>query len=140
MHYLDESHILLFLIQLGIILLLSRFLGEIFRKYKQPVLTAELLIGILLGPTILGRFFPSFSAILFPQELIQQNMLETTAWIGVLFLLLDTGLEMNFSVAWKQKGSALVISLTDIIVPMIIAFIPCFFLPEHYLVDAGRRI
>ncbi|MBN2534527.1 MAG: cation:proton antiporter [Spirochaetales bacterium] len=140
MHYLNESHILLFLIQLGIIIFLSRFIGELFRRIKQPVLTAELLIGILLGPTILGRFFPELFSTIFPNDLIQQNMLETVAWIGVLFLLLDTGLEINFSSAWKQKGNALLIALTDIIIPMIIAFIPCYFLPASYLVHVDKRI
>ena len=59
MHYLNETHIFIFLVQVFVILLLTRGLGSIFQKWGQPVLTAELLIGVLLGPTILGRFFPS---------------------------------------------------------------------------------
>ena len=106
MHYLDETHILLFLVQLFIILLLARGFGELFRKGKQPPLTAELLTGVFLGPTILGRFAPELHAAIFPMDLIQQNMLETVAWIGVLGLLLQTGLEIDFSVAWRQRGNA----------------------------------
>lgn len=140
MHYLDERHILTFLIQISVILILVRIVGEFFRRIKQPSLTAELLIGVILGPTILGRFFPEFQLSLFPQELIQQNMLETVAWIGVLFLLLETGLEIDFSSAWRQKGSALIISVADIIIPMMIAFIPAWFLPDSYLVDPTQRL
>ncbi|MBN1622016.1 MAG: cation:proton antiporter [Endomicrobiales bacterium] len=140
MHYLDETHILLFLVQLSIILILTRGLGELFRKWNQPTLTAELLVGIMLGPTILGRFFPQVMNSIFPADPIQQNMLETVAWIGVLFLLLDTGLEIDFSVAWRQRGNALVISLSDIAIPIIIAFIPAYFLPDSYLADPDRRI
>ncbi|MGC8764513.1 MAG: cation:proton antiporter [Brevinematia bacterium] len=140
MHFLDESHLFLFLVQLGIIILLTRSLGEIFRRFNQTVLTAELLVGILLGPTILGRFFPQVFEILFPRDIIQQNMLETVAWIGVLFLLLDTGLEMNFSSAWKQKNNALIIATSDIIIPMVIAFIPCYFIPDSFLINPDKRI
>ncbi|MBN2450034.1 MAG: cation:proton antiporter [Lentisphaeria bacterium] len=140
MHYLDETHILLFLVQVFILLLATRGLGEIFRRWNQPALTAELLVGILLGPTILGRFLPGLHRAIFPPDLVQQNMLETVAWIGVLFLLLETGLEIHFSVAWRQRGSALTIALADIIIPMVVAFLPCLLLPDRYLADPDRRI
>lgn len=140
MHYLDESHIFLFLAQLFVLLLCARGLGELFRRWKQPALTAELLVGILLGPTILGRFLPGFHAALFPADAIQQSMLETVAWLGVLFLLLDTGLEIDFSIAWRQRGSALAIALADIVVPMVVAFVPVLFLPDVFLADPSRRL
>ncbi len=140
MHYLDESHIFLFLVQVFILLLCARGLGEVFRRWKQPPLTAELLVGIVLGPTLLGRFLPGVEASLFPVDAIQQYMLETIAWLGVLFLLLDTGLEIDFSIAWRQRGKALGIAVTDIITPMTIAFVAVFFIPDTYLVDPSRRV
>ncbi len=140
MHHLDESHIFLFLAQLFVILLCARGLGELFRRWKQPALTAELLVGIALGPTLLGRFLPGLHAALFPPDAIQQAMLETVAWLGVLFLLLDTGLEIDFSIAWRQRGSALAIALSDIVVPMVVAFIPVMFLPDSFLAHVDRRI
>ncbi len=140
MYYLEEQHIFLFLVQLVILLGLARGLGELFRRWKQPSLTAEILVGIFLGPTILGRVMPSWHAAIFPNDIIQQNMLETVAWIGVLFLLLETGLEVNLVSAWRQRGDALKISITDIVVPMVIAFIPSFFLPDRYLVNPEQRV
>ena len=140
MHYLDESHIFLFLAQVFVLLLCARGLGELFRRWKQPALPAELLVGIFLGPTILGRFLPGIHAALFPPDAAQQNMLETVAWLGVLFMLLDTGLEIDFSIAWRQRGSALVIALADILVPMAVAFVPVMFLPDEFLAHADRRL
>jgi Kef-type K+ transport system membrane component KefB len=139
-HYLSETHILVFLLQVFILLLATRCLGEVFRKWNQPALTAELLVGIILGPTILGRFVPGMHGIIFPADATQQAMLETVAWIGVLFMLLETGLEIDFSVAWRQRGAALTIALADIVIPMVIAFVPCLFLPERFLVHAGQRV
>ncbi|MBN1897845.1 MAG: cation:proton antiporter [Spirochaetes bacterium] len=140
MHYLNEQNIFIFLVQVFILLGLARGLGEIFRKWKQPSLTAEILVGIILGPTILGRFWPSLYQTIFPVDVIQQNMLETVAWIGVLLLLLQTGLDVDFSSAWRQRGDALKIALADIIVPMVIAFVPAFLLPDRYLADPERRM
>ena len=70
----------------------------------------------------MGRFLPGLQQVLFPSEAIQQAMIDTLAWFGVLFLLLDTGLEIDFSIAWRQRSSALVIAIADIIIPMIAAF------------------
>ncbi|MBU1124567.1 MAG: cation:proton antiporter [Candidatus Omnitrophica bacterium] len=140
MNYLNEQNIFIFLIQIVILLGFARGLGELFRKWKQPPLTAEILVGILLGPTILGRFLPFWHQAIFPNNVIQQNMLETVAWIGVLFLLLETGLEIDFASAWRQRGDALKIALADIIIPMSIAFIPCFLLPDRYLANPQQRI
>lgn len=140
MHYLSESHIFIFLVQVFLLLGLARGLGEVFRRWNQPALTAEILVGVLLGPSIFGRFFPEFQAMIFPIELVQQNMLETVTWLGVLFLLLETGMEVELSSAWRQRKDALKIALSDIIIPMVIAFIPCYFLSSHYLVNPDQRL
>jgi len=140
MTYFTEHHIFIFLIQVFLLLGLARSLGELFRRWQQPPLTAEILVGVLLGPTIFGRLLPSLHQIMFPADPIQGAMFETVAWIGVLFLLLETGLEIDFSSAWRQRGDALKIALVDIIVPMVIAFIPCFLLPAHYLVNPDNRL
>ncbi|MCM8763547.1 MAG: cation:proton antiporter, partial [Candidatus Omnitrophica bacterium] len=139
MHYLNEHNIFVFLVQIVILLGFARGLGELFRRWKQPPLTAELLVGVLLGPTILGRLAPTWHQIIFPQDVTQHNMFETVAWIGVLFLLLEAGLEIDFTSAWRHRGDALKIAISDIIIPMVIAFIPCFFLPDSYLVNPEQR-
>ena len=140
MHYLNEEHIFTFLVEIFVLLGLAKGLGEVFRRFKQPTLTAELLVGILLGPTLLGRFFPEFQQLLFPQEPLQRTMLETVSWFGVLFLLLETGLEIDFSSAWRQRGEALKIALSDIIIPMILASTVFTFLPDSYLPNPDQRL
>ncbi|MDD4980837.1 MAG: cation:proton antiporter [Candidatus Omnitrophica bacterium] len=67
-------------------------------------------------------------------------MLQTVTWLGLLFFLLETGLKMDFSSAWRHRGKALIIALTDIIVPMTLAFIACLFLPAYYLTDPNQRL
>jgi Kef-type K+ transport system membrane component KefB len=140
MEYLEESQIFVFLIQLLVLLGLARGLGELFNRFHQPAITAEILVGILLGPTLLGRVWPGLHGALFPADPAQWNMLETVAWFGILFFLLKIGIEMDFTSAWRQRGDALVISVTDVVLPMIIAFIPCLFLANRYMGDSGGVI
>lgn len=140
MNYITEHNILLFITQILLSLLFARTLGELLKRLGQSSLLAELLVGLILGPTILGRFFPDFHKIIFPADPVQISMFEAVAWIGVLFLLLETGLEIDFTIAWRQRSNALIISLADIIIPMIIAFVPAMLLPDIYLVDPSRKL
>lgn len=139
MHYLDESHIFWFLVQVGLLLGLSRSLGLVFRRYGQPAITAEIIVGVCLGPTILGRFAPGLHGIIFPADAVVANMLQTVAWLGIFFFLLQTGLETDFSTAWRQRREAAVISLTDLTLPLALAFVAALMLPESYHgAESGR--
>ena len=123
MHYLDEQNIFLFLVQIFLLLALARGLGELFRAFKQPPITAEILVGVLLGPTILGRFAPGVHNYIFPANEMQQGMLETVGWLGVLFLLLQTGLEMDLRSAWKQRVGAFKVAFYCTLIAMAASFL-----------------
>lgn len=140
MHSLSEHNILLFLVQLFILLFFARGLGEIFRYYHQPPLTAEIIVGVILGPTVFGRFFPELQYQIFPTDPTQSFMLETVAWLGIFFLLLESGLEMDFATALRQSGNALKIAVAGIVIPMAIVFGLAFLIPDSYLVDPSKRI
>ncbi len=140
MHLLTEEHILLLLVQIALLLGCARALGEVFHRLGQPSITAEILVGILFGPTIFGRVAPSLHARLFPADPYQIKMFGAVAWLGILFFLLKAGLETNFATAWRQRGAALKLSLFDLAIPMAIAFLPCLFLPARYMGSDGRRL
>lgn len=140
MFYFSEENIFIFLIQVFLILGLAKILGELFRRWKQPALTAEIIAGIILGLTILGRFFPRIEQFIFPADPVQENMLATVAWLGLLFFLLETGLKMDFSSAWRHRGKALTIAITDIAVPMAISFLCGLYLLYGYAPDPERRL
>ncbi|MFC1476581.1 cation:proton antiporter [Fibrobacterota bacterium] len=140
MHYLSEEHILLFLVQVLVLLTTAKILGGLFLKWGFPPLAGEIFTGIFLGPTILGRALPGLYEALFPQVLIQQNMLETVSWIGVLFLLLATGFEVSLSSAWKQGKAAFSIGIIGVLVPFIIGFAAFWWLPDKYWGSVANRL
>ncbi len=97
MHFISEDYNFIFLFQICVLLSLAKLLSTLINRWGWPALVGEILCGILLGPTILGWILPTWYEALFPANLIQQNMLETMSWIGVLFLLLATGFEVRLS-------------------------------------------
>ncbi|MBN1420641.1 MAG: cation:proton antiporter [Planctomycetes bacterium] len=131
-----EHNLLIFLIQFFILLGSAKGLGLLFAKIKQPTITSDMLVGVILGPTILGRLFPGLHAALFPRADVQIHMFDTVAWVGILLLLLVTGLEVNFSSVLRQRGAAVRISAADIVFPILISGIPIFIFADR-MMDPG---
>ncbi len=137
---MTEHHLLIFLIQVLLLLGLARGFGEVLRRWGHPALVGEILIGVMLGPTVLGRALPELQVAIFPPDVIQQSMLETLSWFGVLFLLLETGLEVDVSAAWRQRGPALRVGTVGVVVPLALGFFLSLGLPDRYLADPGQRV
>jgi Kef-type K+ transport system membrane component KefB len=137
---LGDAELLVFLAQVVLLLALARGIGGLLRRAGTPALVGEIGVGLLLGPTLLGRIYPGAYLQLFPPDPVQVAMLETVAWIGVLFLLLETGLEVDLQTAWRQRGPALRIGLIGFAVPFAVAFGLSWALPERYLADADQRL
>ncbi len=131
MHYLDETHISLFLVQVFILLVAAKVLGGLCLYRGIPALAGEIAAGILLGPTILGRLSPALQDALFPRETIQVTMLDTVSWFGVLFLLLATGFEVNVNKVLKQGKAAVSIGVVGVVVPVVIGCLVFFWLPTQ---------
>jgi Kef-type K+ transport system membrane component KefB len=136
----EERHLLIFLVQVFLLLSLARGFGEIVRRWGHPPLAGEILIGVLLGPTVLGRALPELAGAIFPTDAIQESMLDTVSQIGVLFLLLETGLEVDASAAWRQRGPTLRIGIVGVLVPLALGFALSLGLPDRYLIDAEQRV
>jgi len=136
MHILDESHILLFLLQVLVLLGVARSLAVACEGLKIPALAGEILAGVVLGPTILGRIAPSAQAWLFPDDRIQSTMLETVSWLGVFFLLLSSGFHVDIAQAIKSGRAALVIGIVGVLFPIAVGF-PVFLAMDGSLRGAG---
>ena len=57
----------------------------------------------------------------------------------LLFLLLDTGLEVDFSSVWKQKKQSARISTVDLILPIVVTALPIYFLLGRYMPQEDNR-
>ena len=136
---MSEHHLLIFLVQVLVLLTLARSAGELLRRWGHAPIVGEILVGVVLGPTLLGRAAPELQQLLFPEDPIQQSMLDVVSWFGVLFLLLETGLEIDVTAAWRQRGPALRIGVIGVLVPLIVGTALSFTLPDRYLADPDQR-
>src|SRR2546427_57203 len=90
---LGGHQLLLLLVQFGLLLAVARALGEAARRLRLPSVVGELLAGLALGPSLLGALAPGLERTLFPPKPEQVHLIEVLSWIGVLMLLILTGLE-----------------------------------------------
>lgn len=118
LNYLQDRQILIFLMELLVILSLTKLLSWPLKRGGFATLPAELLVGVALGPTLFGRLSPELFHQLFPEDPLQHFMLETVGWLGILFLLLATGLEISLRSAWRQRGAVGLASLVSLALPL----------------------
>lgn len=104
-------------ILLAILLLAAKAAGYLSTKLGQPSVLGELLIGVILGPSLLSIFNLSF---LDYQEL--PHFIDEFAEIGVLLLMFIAGLELHLSDLAKNKGASAYAGILGVLVPVILGF------------------
>ncbi|CAK9781840.1 putative potassium:hydrogen antiporter [Cutaneotrichosporon oleaginosum] len=115
----DPSNpITLFIVQLCIITAFTLSLGWVFKFMNQPKVIAEVIAGIILGPTAMGRI-PNFSNSIFPKPSIPYLNLVST--IGLILFLFVVGLEVDISVAKRNGRNSAIISFAGIALPFAIS-------------------
>lgn len=91
----------LLLIQIITIIFVARLFGWICMKLKQPSVIGEMIAGIVLGPSLVGLYFPEFSAFLFPKESL--GNLQFLSQIGLILFMYIVGMELDLSVLRKKR-------------------------------------
>jgi Kef-type K+ transport system membrane component KefB len=109
------SHVLL---ALTIIIILARLLGSAFHYFHQPPVIGEIIAGILLGPSFLGRMAPEASSYIFPHSV--GPFLGVISEIGVILYMFLVGLELDPELLRRRGHSAIAISHASIIAPLLL--------------------
>ena len=130
----------LLILQIALLMALGRGLGEIMQRIGQPSVMGELLAGIILGPSLFGWIWPEAQASIFPKTPEQKAMIDGIAQVGILLLLLLTGMETDLKLVRKVGKAAIAISIAGILVPFACGFALGEFLPDALLPNPQERL
>ena len=99
------------------IIVIGRGLGAVFQRIGQPRVIGEVVAGILLGPSLLGRVSPDAMAWLLPSSILP--LLGVIAQLGVILFMFLVGLELNAELLRDRAHATVMISHAGIVAPFL---------------------
>lgn len=122
-HYMDPiSPVMLGVV---IILIAAKIGGELARKFNQPAVLGELMVGIFLGNTV---FFTGWGF----AEFLQENpFLDYMGRFGALILLCRVGIETDVAAMMESRVSAFFVAVAGVVAPCVLGYpITLYLLPD----------
>ncbi|MCW3117553.1 MAG: hypothetical protein JWM28_1635 [Chitinophagaceae bacterium] len=118
------------LLQIIIIVVIVRLFGFLFNKIGQPSVIGEIVAGVVLGPSLLGAFFPGISNFIFPASSFAN--LQFLSQIGLMLFMFVIGMELDIDVIRKQAREAVIISHASIIIPYTLGMTLALFMYKQF--------
>lgn len=115
---LGGAELLVFLLQVGVLLLLALILGQVAVRTRMPAIVGELAAGVLLGPSILGHLAPAVSSWLFPAKDESFHILDGMAQIGGILLVGLTGVLLDFALVRRRAITVGAVSGPGLVLPL----------------------
>jgi Kef-type K+ transport system membrane component KefB len=106
-------------LQIALVLAVSRVVGSLFLKIHQPRVVGEMFAGIMLGPSLLGWIAPGLSAFLFPPSSL--GYLNALSQVGVVVFMFLVGLGIDPKELKSQGHTAVLTSHLSITLPFVLA-------------------
>jgi len=114
-----------FFLQLAVILLFCRLVGAIALRFGQPQVVAEMLAGVLLGPSLFGLLWPEAQHWLFPWDPTQklrdtQSYLFPASQLGLALYMFVVGMEFRVDIVRRRLRSSIAVSVAGMLAPFIL--------------------
>ena len=126
----------MFIIQASIILIVCRALHYPLGFLRQPRVVGEVLGGILLGPSVIGRI-PGFTDAIFPADSIPN--LSNVANLGLILFLFIIGLEVDLRYFFSNWKVALSVGLAGMILPFALGCAISYGLYHQFSSEPGTQ-
>jgi Kef-type K+ transport system membrane component KefB/nucleotide-binding universal stress UspA family protein len=115
MHGPTLTGVSLLIVQFIVIIGVSRLIGRGARWLSQPLVIAEVVAGIVLGPSLLGWLWPEAMEVLFPNA--SMPVLKMLSQVGLILFMFLIGLELDPKLLKGRGRASVAISHTSIVVP-----------------------
>lgn len=114
-----------FFLQIAVILLFCRVVGAIALRFGQPQVVAEMLAGVLLGPSLFGLLLPEWQSWLFPWDPTQkvrdtQSYLFPASQLGLALYMFVVGMEFRVDIVRRRLRSSVAVSLAGMVTPFLL--------------------
>ena len=122
---MNNAHLAIqFFIQLAVILLFCRLVGAIALRLGQPQVVAEMVAGVLLGPSLFGLLWPEAQHWLFPWDTAQkmrdtQSYLFPVSQLGLALYMFVVGMEFRVDIVKRQLKSSIAVSVAGMVTPLL---------------------
>jgi len=119
-----------FFLQMFVVLCICKVVGRMARYIGQPQVVGEMIAGVLLGPSLIGHFFPQAQAVIFPKESLK--VLYVGAQLGVGLYMFLVGLDFKTEQFKGKAKSAVFVSGAGMAAPFLLGValaIPFFKMP-----------
>ena len=114
------------LLALAAVVVAGRILGRLFRWIGQPPVVGEVIAGILLGPSLLGRIAPGAAAYVLPSSVAPS--LGVVAQLGVMLYMFLVGLQLNAGLLRGRAHATVATSHASIVAPFVLGSLLALFL------------
>ncbi|GAA3079406.1 cation:proton antiporter [Streptosporangium carneum] len=128
-------NLLVFLLQVGLLLMLALVLGRLAARFGMPAVVGELFVGVVLGPSFLAHIAPDLHNWLFPANLEQFHLLDAVGQIGVILLVGLTGIHMDMGLVRRRGATAAGVSVGGLVLPLGFGIGVGFLLPGALIPD-----
>jgi len=107
-----------FFFQIAVILAFCQVVGRVAKHLGQPQVVAEMIAGVLLGPSLFGLFWPELFAKLFPAD--SMKVLFPVSQLGLAAYMFVVGLEFRVDIVRGKLHSAIAVSAAGMIAPFVL--------------------
>ncbi len=107
-----------FFFQIAVILAFCQVVGRVAKHLGQPQVVAEMIAGVLLGPSLFGLFWPELFTKLFPAD--SMKVLFPVSQLGLAAYMFVVGLEFRVDIVRHKLRSAVAVSLAGMLVPFVL--------------------
>lgn len=118
----------LFFLQLAVILGVCRLVGALAKRVGQPQVVAEMIAGVVMGPSLFGWLWPAGKALIFPKA--SMGVLFSVAQVGLSLYMFTIGLEFDVELIRRRLGSALTVSAAGIVTPFALGGVVAYFIHD----------
>ena len=125
-------------LDVAIVIVVARVMGQLFRRFGQPAVVGEIIAGLMLGPTLLGALPGHLDTVIFPKDV--RPYLVVLANLGLVLFMFIVGMEVNLGLVRGRGRIASTISLASVAVPFGIGMLLATVLYARHGTVAGHHV